>query len=113
MSMSQAYGRRDDDESIRTIQRALDLGISFFDTAAVYGDGHNETLVGRGLGARRCDIVLATKCGILRPPGGEGFRLDGSPAHILWSCDESLQRLGTDVIDLFYLQSGEKPALPH
>src|SRR5882724_999610 len=103
MSMSQSYGPRDDEESIRAIHRALDLGVTFFDTAAIYGQGHNETLVGRGLGARRRDVVLATKCGILPPTSGGGLGVDGSPAHITASCDESLSRLGTDVIDLFYL----------
>ncbi len=103
MSMSQSYGARDDEESIRAIHRALDLGVTFFDTAAIYGQGHNETLVGRGLGARRKDIVLATKCGIIPASPGPGIDADGSPAAITASCDESLQRLGTDVIDLFYL----------
>src|ERR1043165_231214 len=65
MSMSQSYGARDDEESIRAIHRALDAGVTFFDTAAIYGEGHNETLVGRGLGARRSEVVLATKCGII------------------------------------------------
>src|SRR6266705_5517329 len=103
MSMSQSYGTPDDEESIRAIHRALDLGVTFFDTAAIYGEGHNETLVGRGLGARRKDIVLATKCGIIPASPGPGIDADGSPAAIAASCDESLQRLGTDVIDLFYL----------
>jgi aryl-alcohol dehydrogenase-like predicted oxidoreductase len=103
MSMSQSYGVRDDDESIRAIHRALDLGITFFDTAAIYGEGHNETLVGRALGARRRDIVLATKCGIVPAKPGPGIDADGSAAAIIASCDESLQRLGTGVIDLFYL----------
>ena len=103
MSMSQSYGARDDEESICAIHRALDLGVTFFDTAAIYGQGHNETLVGRGLGARRKDIVLATKCGIIPASPGPGIDADGSPAAIATSCDESLQRLGTDVIDLFYL----------
>lgn len=102
MSMSQSYGARDDDESIRTIHRALDLGVTFFDTAAIYGEGHNETLVGRALGPRRKDVVLATKCGIL-PASGGGIEADGSPAAIRTSCDASLRRLGTDVIDLLYL----------
>src|SRR5215475_11184681 len=83
MSMSQSYGARDDEESIRAIHRALDLGITFFDTAAIYGQGHNETLVGRGLGTRRSDIVLATKCGILPPEGSLGLRASGSPAEIV------------------------------
>jgi aryl-alcohol dehydrogenase-like predicted oxidoreductase len=103
MSMSQSYGARDDAESIRAIHRALDLGVTFFDTAAIYGQGHNETLVGRALGVRRSDIVLATKCGIIPASPGPGIDADGSPAAIAASCDESLQRLGTDVIDLFYL----------
>ena len=103
MSMSQSYGTRDDEESIRAIHRALDLGVTFFDTAAIYGQGHNETLVGRALGARRGDVVLATKCGIIPASPGPGIDADGSPAAIAASCDESLQRLGTDVIDLFYL----------
>src|SRR4029450_11596325 len=76
MSMSQSYGVRDDEESIRALHRALDLGITFFDTAAIYGQGHNETLVGRGLGSRRRDVVLATKCGILPPQGSGGTGTD-------------------------------------
>jgi len=103
MSMSQHYGTRDDDESVRAIQRAMDAGITFFDTAAIYGNGHNETLVGRGLGARRTQVVLATKCGIEPSTPGPGIDADGSPAAIAASCDRSLKRLGTDVIDLFYL----------
>jgi aryl-alcohol dehydrogenase-like predicted oxidoreductase len=103
MSMSQAYGATDDQESMRAIQRALDLGVTFFDTAAVYGEGHNERLVGRGLGARRADIVLATKCGLVPAVPGPGIDADGSPSAITSSCDASLRRLGTDVIDLFYL----------
>lgn len=103
MSMSQSYGSRDDDESIRAIHRALALGVTFFDTAAIYGEGHNEMLVGRALGPHRKDIVLATKCGIVPARPGPGIDADGSAAAIVASCDESLQRLGTDVIDLFYL----------
>ncbi|HXD17042.1 MAG TPA: aldo/keto reductase [Vicinamibacterales bacterium] len=103
MSMSQHYGARDDDESIRAIHRALDLGVTFFDTAAIYGDGHNETVVGRGLGARRKQVVLATKCGIVPLVPGPGIDADGSPKEIVSSCEASLRRLGTDVIDLFYL----------
>jgi len=103
MSMSQSYGPRDDEESIRAIHRALDLGVTFFDTAAIYGERHNETLVGRGLGTRRSDVVLATKCGIVPAEPGPGIDADGSPNAIVSSCDESLRRLGTDVIDLLYL----------
>ena len=103
MSMSQSYGPLDDDESIRAIHRALDLGVTFFDTAAIYGQGHNETLVGRGLGSRRSGIVLATKCGVVPAKPGPGIDADGSSNAIVSSCDESLRRLGTDVIDLLYL----------
>jgi aryl-alcohol dehydrogenase-like predicted oxidoreductase len=103
MSMSQSYGPRDDDESIRAIHRALDLGVTFFDTAAIYGQGHNETLVGRGLGSRRAGVVLATKCGVVPAKPGPGIDADGSPDAIVTSCEESLRRLGTDVIDLLYL----------
>src|SRR6478672_13017679 len=104
MSMSQSYGPRDDDESIRAIHRALDLGVTFFDTAAIYGTGHNETLVGRGLGTRRRDVTLATKCGVAPAKAGPGIEAAGSPEAILSSCDDGLRRLGTDVIDLFYLR---------
>jgi aryl-alcohol dehydrogenase-like predicted oxidoreductase len=103
MSMSQSYGARDDEESIHAIHRALDVGITFFDTAAIYGHGHNETLVGRGLGTRRSGIVLATKCGIVPAKPGPGVDADGSPNAIVSSCDDSLRGLGTDVIDLLYL----------
>jgi aryl-alcohol dehydrogenase-like predicted oxidoreductase len=103
MSMSQSYGPRDDEESIRALHRALDLGVTFFDTAAIYGEGHNETLVARGLGTRRSDVVLATKCGIVPAKPGPGIDADGSPNAIVSSCDESLRRLGTDAIDLLYL----------
>jgi aryl-alcohol dehydrogenase-like predicted oxidoreductase len=102
MGMSQSYGVPDDEESIRTIHRALDIGITFFDTADVYGEGANERLVGRALGTRRRDIILATKCGIVTAAAG-ATGVDGSPAHIREACDASLDRLGTDVIDLFYL----------
>jgi aryl-alcohol dehydrogenase-like predicted oxidoreductase len=100
MSMSQAYGTRDDAESLRTLRRALDLGITFLDTADVYGEGHNETLVGEGIKGRRHEAFLATKCGILHG-GRKG--LDGTPGYIRSACEASLKRLGTDVIDLYYL----------
>ena len=103
MSMSQSYGTRDDAESIRAIHRALDAGITFFDTAAIYGNGHNETLVGTALGARRKDVVLATKCGIMPAVPGPGIDADGRPEAIVHGCEDSLRRLGTEVIDLFYL----------
>ncbi len=103
MGMSQSYGVRDDEESVATLHRALDLGITLFDTADVYGAGENERLVGAALGPRRKDIVLATKCGLQPGAGGAPIAANGTPAHITAACDASLQRLGTDVIDLYYL----------
>ena len=102
MSMSQAYGEADRDESKRTLERALDLGVTFFDTANAYGEGHNETLIGEILSARRQAFVLATKFGIVRLPGG-GRGVDGHPDRVAARCEESLGRLKTDVIDLYYL----------
>src|SRR6185503_13133127 len=93
----------EDAESIKTLHRALDLGINFLDTAAVYGNGANEELVGRAIKDRRSEVVLATKCGIQAASVGFPSRLDGSPDEIRRSCDESLKRLNVDVIDLFYL----------
>jgi len=103
MGMSQSYGPGDDQESIKTLHRALDLGINLLDTAAVYGNGANEQLVGRAIKDRRSEVVLATKCGIRAAKVGFPSGLDGSPAEIRRSCDESLKRLDVDVIDLFYL----------
>src|SRR5262245_35219805 len=102
MGMSQSYGVPDDDESIRTIHHALDIGVTFFDTADVYGSGSNERLVGRALASRRSAVVLATKCGIV-PDSAKANGVDGSPAHVREACDASLSRLGTDIIDLYYL----------
>ena len=102
MGMSQSYGPGDETESIRTLNRALDIGVTFFDTAAAYGLGANERLLSRVLATRRAEVVLATKCGIVRGADGQSG-LDGSPAEIIRSCDDSLGRLGVDVIDLFYL----------
>jgi aryl-alcohol dehydrogenase-like predicted oxidoreductase len=101
MGMSQSYGPGDDEESIRTLYRALDLGVTFLDTADAYGMGANERLVGRAIHNRRHEVVLATKCAIVRGP--EGMSVDGSPGHVRESCDASLQRLDVDVIDLYYL----------
>lgn len=103
MGMSQSYGPGDETESLRTLNRALDIGVTFFDTAAAYGLGANERLLNRVLATRRAEVVLATKCGIVRGADGKPSALDGSPAEITRSCDESLGRLGIDVIDLFYL----------
>ncbi len=101
MGMSQAYGVRDnDDESIATIHRALELGVTLLDTANVYANGVNEELVGRAIAGRRDDVVLATKFGIVWNDGAMGAR--GDAAYVKQSCDESLRRLGVDHIDLYY-----------
>src|SRR5437899_3256132 len=96
MGMSQAYGPADADESVATLERALDVGVTFFDTANAYGVGHNERLVGPVLGPRRDDVVLATKFGIAgRAPDGR-MTVNGHPDYAKQCCDESLQRLGFD-----------------
>jgi len=101
MGLSQAYGPADDEETIATLHRALDLGVSLLDTAMSYGRGRNEQLVGRAIAGRREQAVLATKFGIIR--GEDGVRLDGRPEHVRGYCEDSLTRLGVDVIDLYYL----------
>ena len=110
MGMSQSYGVPDDDESVATIHRALELGITFLDTADVYGVGHNEELVGRAIAGRRDEVVLATKFSLR--PGRDGRpRIDGRPEYVKQCCDESLRRLGTDRIDLYY-QHRVDPTVP-
>jgi aryl-alcohol dehydrogenase-like predicted oxidoreductase len=101
MGMSQSYGAADEEESLATIHRALDLGVTFFDTAEVYGPFVNEELVGRALGSRRKDVVVATKFGF-RIVDGKQTGIDSRPAHIREALEGSLRRLGTDYVDLFY-----------
>ncbi len=103
MGMSEWYGHADWDESIATIQRALDLGVTFIDTADIYGAGHNEVLVGRGLAGRRDQAQLATKFGIDRSGGDAKRVIRGERGYVKRSCEASLVRLGVDVIDLYYL----------
>src|SRR5256885_13607356 len=105
MGMSQSYGAGDDDESTRTLRRALDLGVTLIDTADVYGkNGANEVLVGRTIRDRRSDVVLATKFGLVPPPGGgPASEVDGRPERVRTCCEGSLQRLGVETIDLYYL----------
>lgn len=102
MGMSQSYGEVDLAESERVLLGALDAGYTFFDTAALYGFGHNESLIGRVLGHRRKDFVLASKCGLFKDAQGRRT-VDGSPETVRRTCEESLKRLRTDVIDLYYL----------
>jgi aryl-alcohol dehydrogenase-like predicted oxidoreductase len=104
MGMSAFYtgAGSDDTESIRTIHRALDLGITFVDTAEIYGPYINEELVGRAIAGRRDEVVVATKFGMLSHGHGEGRRLDSKPANIRLALEGSLRRLGTDHVDLYY-----------
>jgi aryl-alcohol dehydrogenase-like predicted oxidoreductase len=103
MGMSDFYGATDDDESIATIHRALDLGLTFFDTSDMYGPYTNEVLLGRALGDRRHQAVIATKFGIVRDPSDPAKRsVNGRPEYVRQACDDSLARLGTDHIDLYY-----------
>jgi len=109
MSFSGAYGPSDDDESVRTIHRAIDLGIDFLDTAEAYGVGHNELLAARVLAERRAEVTLATKFGI----GFEGGRMvaNGRPDNVRRAIDGSLERLGVDHVDLYYLHRRD-PEVP-
>ena len=103
MGMSDFYGPGDDDESIATIHRALDLGVTFFDTSDMYGPYTNEVLVGRALAGRRDEAVIATKFGIVRDPEEPTRRgINGRPEYVRQACDGSLSRLGVDHIDLYY-----------
>jgi aryl-alcohol dehydrogenase-like predicted oxidoreductase len=107
MGMSEFYGPTDDQESFATIHRAMELGVTFIDTADMYGPYKNEELVGRAIVGRRHDIVLATKFGIVRS-GDPSYRgLRGDPEYVHRSCEDSLRRLGTDYIDLYYLHRAD------
>jgi aryl-alcohol dehydrogenase-like predicted oxidoreductase len=102
MGMSEFYGSGDEAESIATIQRALELGVSFIDTADMYGPFTNEKLVGRAIADRRDQVVLATKFGNVRGPNGERLGIRGDAEYVREACDASLERLGVDHIDLYY-----------
>lgn len=111
MGMSEFYGSTDDNESIATIHRALDLGMNFLDTADVYGRGHNEELVGRALQGRREQAVLATKFGNVRGNDGRWLGVNGRPEYVAQSCEASLRRLRVEHIDLYY-QHRVDPEVP-
>ena len=102
MGMSDFYGPAEEQRSIATIHRALDLGITFLDTADVYGPFSNERLVGRAIRERRHEVVLATKFGNVRTTDGAWLGISGRPEYVQQACDASLERLGVDVIDLYY-----------
>ncbi len=112
--MSGSYGPADEVEAIATLNLALDIGVTFLDTADSYGDGHNESLLGRALAGRRHEFVLATKTGFVKRTGDDGstrIAVDGRPERIKAACEASLRRLQTDVIDLYYLHRAD-PAVP-
>ena len=102
MGMSEFYGPADEVEAIATITRALELGVTFLDTADMYGWGANERVIGKAIEGRREDVVLATKFGNVRGPNGEYLGIDGSPAYVRSACEASLERLGVEAIDLYY-----------
>jgi aryl-alcohol dehydrogenase-like predicted oxidoreductase len=110
MGMSQSYGTADRDESIATVHRALELGVTFLDTADVYGEGHNEELVGEAIRGRRDEVQLATKFAMSRRDG-EPNRIDGRPEYVRQCIDASLRRLGVEHVDLYY-QHRVDPTVP-
>lgn len=103
MGMSEFYGPTDDEQSIETIRKAIELGVTMLDTADIYGpDGHNEALLGQAIRLCRDDVVVATKFGFVRTDDGYGRRIDGTPTYVREACHASLQRLGVECIDLYY-----------
>lgn len=111
MGMSDFYGPADEQTSVAVIHRALDLGLNFFDTADMYGVGHNERLLGRALQGRRDQAIVATKFAVIRGEDGSFLGVSGRPEYVVKACDASLQRLGIDTIDLYY-QHRVDPSVP-
>jgi len=103
MGMSEFYGSFNEEESINTLHKAIDLGINFFDTADMYGWGANERLLGNAFKGRRDNVIIATKFAVMRGPNGEFLGLNGKPEYIRQACEQSLKNLGVDTIDLYYM----------
>lgn len=103
MGMSEFYGSFDENESMNTLHKAIDLGVNFFDTADMYASGANEKLIGKAFKNRWNDVILATKFGVMRGPNGEWLGLNGQPEYIQKACEQSLLNLGTESIDLYYM----------
>jgi len=103
MGMSEFYGSFDESESIKTLHKAIDLGVNFFDTADMYGSGANEKLIGNAFKGRWADVILATKFGVMRGQKGEWLGLNGQPEYIKKACEQSLINLGKETIDLYYM----------
>jgi aryl-alcohol dehydrogenase-like predicted oxidoreductase len=103
MGMSEFYGSFSEQESINTLHKAIDLGVNFFDTADMYGWGANERLLGKAFNGHWDKVILATKFAVMRGPNGEFLGLNGKPEYIKKACDQSLQNLGVDTIDLYYM----------
>ena len=103
MGMSEFYGSFNEVESINTLHKAIDLGVNFFDTADMYGWGANERLLGKAFKGRWSEVILATKFAVMRGPNGEFLGLNGKPEYINQACEQSLQNLGVDTIDLYYM----------
>ena len=103
MGMSEFYGSFNEKESVKTLHKAIDLGVDFFDTADMYGWGANERLIGQALKNKWDRICVATKFAVMRGPNGEFLGLNGKPEYIREACDKSLKNLGTEAIDLYYM----------
>ena len=111
MIMSGVYGPADDTESIATLHRAFDLGINFLDTSASYGNGHNHELIAKAIQGRREKIIIHSKSGSPRAPDASGLRGGSTPDYLMTTCEESLKRLGVDVLDSF-CRSRVDPKVP-
>ena len=101
MGMSEFYGSFDENESINTLHKAIDVGVNFFDTADMYGWGANERLLGKAFQGRWGEVIVATKFAVMRGANGEFLGLNGKPEYIRQACEKSLQNLGVDTIDLY------------